>query len=737
MIRITGSYDLEIVPENRGGSGIRRPEHDTLTRMRSAGVLSLSLLAAFILVSSYMQYSAWAHSNTSSPESRNWAVYGGSPEYLHYSPLGQISRSNVKQLHIAWTYDSGEQGGLQTTPLVVDGVLYGITPTQKIFAVDAATGKELWKFDSGIKGMQPDRGLAYWSEKEDKRILVGVMNFLYALDAKTGRPIPSFGTDGRVDLQENLGREPRFQSIALTSPGIVYKDLIIVGGRNPETLPAPPGDIRAYDVRSGKSRWSFHTIPHPGEFGYDTWPKDAWKTSGAANNWAGMSLDSQRGIVYVPTGSAAFDFYGGDRIGDDLFANCLIALNAETGQRIWHFQAVRHDLWDRDFPSAPVLVTLKHDGKPVDAVVQTSKQGFLFTFDRVTGKPLVPIAYRKYPPSTLPGEVASSEQGLPTSPAPYARQMLTEDMLTTRTPEAHRWAVDRFRASIHEGQFVPFRVGTETIVFPGFDGAAEWGGPAVDPDTNIIYINSNEMAWTASLFEDKGERGAKAIYLSQCAVCHGENLRGAPPEIPSLAAIGDRRNPADIAATVRGGEGRMPGFPNLYEDQLNGLVEFLLTGENTELSSSAAPLPGMKYRLTGYRRFLDPDGYPAIAPPWGTLNAIDLNTGEYKWKINFGEYPELAPKGMKNTGSENYGGPIVTAGGLVLIGATNYDKKFHAFDKSTGELLWETTLPYAGNATPITYSVNGRQYVVIAAGGGKDPRSPSGGMYVAFALPGS
>ena len=707
-----------------------------LRRMRSPAVLSSSALAAIILASGFALHAAWAHPKSSpSLKSLDWSVYGGSQEYQHYSPLAQINRSNVKQLQVAWSYDTGEQGGLQTSPLMVDGVLYGISPTQKIFAVDAATGKELWKFDSGIKGMQPDRGLAYWSDKDDKRILVGVMNFLYALDAKTGKPIPSFGSDGRVDLQENLGREPRFQSISLTSPGIVYKDLIIVGGRNPETLPAPPGDIRAYDVRTGKLRWSFHTIPHPGEFGYETWPKDAWKTSGAANNWAGMVLDGARGIVYVPTGSAASDFYGADRVGDDLFANCLIALNAETGERVWHFQAVRHDLWDRDFPSAPVLITLKRDGKSVDAVVQTSKQGFLFIFDRATGKPLVPIEYRKYPASVLPGEVASAEQGLPTWPAPYARQNLTEDLLTTRTPEAHQWASERFKATIHEGQFVPFRVGAETIVFPGFDGAAEWGGPAVDPDTDIIYVNSNEMAWTASLFEDKGERGAKAIYLSQCAGCHGENMRGAPPNIPNLEGIGNRRSPADIAAAIRGGKGRMPGFPNLYEDQLNGLVEFLLTGENKELSSSGPPLPGMKYRLTGYRRFLDPDAYPAIAPPWGTLNAIDLNTGEYKWKINFGEYPELAAKGMKNTGSENYGGPIVTAGGLLFIGATNYDKKFHAFDKSTGELLWETTLPFAGNATPISYAVNGRQFIVIAAGGGKDPKSGSGGVYVAFALP--
>ena len=681
------------------------------------------------------------HSAVARPQSaavatakQDWPVWNGSPENLHYSSLAQINRSNVKQLQLAWSYDTGEKGGMQTSPLVVGRVLYGISPTQKIFAVDAATGKLLWNFDSGIKGLQPDRGLAYWSNGDDKRILVGVMNFLYALDANTGKPIPTFGANGRVDLQENLGREPRYQSIALTSPGIIYKDLIIVGGRNPETLPAPPGDIRAYEVRTGTLRWSFHTIPHPGEFGYDTWPKNAWKTSGAANNWAGMALDARRGIVYIPTGSAAFDFYGGDRIGDDLFANCELALNAETGERIWHFQAVRHDLWDRDFPSAPVLVTLSRRGKPVEAVVQTSKQGFLYIFNRLTGEPLTPIEYRKYPVSTLPGESAAAEQGLPTSPAPYARQLLTEEMLTTRTPEAHKWALERFRASIHDGQYVPFRVGTETMVFPGFDGAAEWGGPAVDPDTNILYVNSNEMAWTASLFEDKGQRGAKAIYLSQCAVCHQQSMQGAPPDIPALSGIGDRRSPADIATTIRGGKGRMPGFPNLYEDQLNGLVEFLLTGENKELSSSGPPLPGMKYRITGYRRFLDPDGYPAIAPPWGTLNAIDLNTSEYKWKIHLGEYPDLAAKGMKNTGSENYGGPIVTAGGLLFIGATNYDRKFRAFDKATGEILWETTLPFAGNATPITYSVDGRQYVAIAAGGGKDPKWGSGGVYVAFAL---
>jgi quinoprotein glucose dehydrogenase len=699
--------------------------------------MKLSVLMLFAWCLSCVSFSESLSAQTSlSTLNQDWPVYGGSPEGTHYSGLSQINRANVKQLKLAWTYNTGETGGLQTSPIIIDGILFGISPTQKIFALDASTGKLLWQFDSGIKGTQPDRGLAYWSHGKDKRILVGVMNFVYALDATTGKPISTFGKEGRVDLREGLGREPASsQSVDLTSPPIIYKTLFIVGGRNPETLPSPPGDIRAFDVRTGELRWTFHTIPHPGEFGYDTWPSSAWKTSGSANNWSGMSLDTKRGILYVPTGSAAFDFYGGDRLGDNLFANCLLALDAETGKRLWHFQGVRHDLWDRDFPSHPVLLTVSRDGKSIDAVAQTSKQGFVFLFDRVTGASLFPLRSLPYPPSNMPGEVASPMQTLPTKPAAFSRQQLNESLLTNRTADSQQWALEKFRTFRNGGQFLPFTVGRDTVVFPGFDGGAEWGGPAVDPQTGIIYINANDLAWTGALAEGKDATGARALYLNQCSICHAENLAGSPPVFPSLIGITTRLDSKSIASTIKHGKGRMTGFPNLSDGDISGLLNYLATGESKEIESSAPPLPGMKYHLTGYKRFLDPDGYPAVAPPWGTLNAIDLNTGEYVWKIPFGEYPELAEKGMKNTGTENYGGPVVTAGGLLFIGATNFDKKFRAFDKSTGELLWETTLPFAANATPAVYQVNGRQLIVVAAGGGKDPKSPSGGLYIAFALP--
>jgi quinoprotein glucose dehydrogenase len=677
------------------------------------------------------------------PSYRGWPAYGGGPEQIRYSRLDQINRANVKQLQQAWLYDSGETGGLQTQPIVVDDVLYAITPTHKTFALRAATGDHLWTFDSGVKAQGPNRGVMYWSDgSSDRRIYAAVSRYVYALDAATGKPIASFGTAGRIDLHQDLGRDPERQSVVLTSPGVVHNDLLILGGRVSEGLPASPGDVRAYDARTGTLRWSFHTIPHPGEKGYETWSKDSWRENGGANSWPGMALDRARGIVFVPTGSAAADFYGANRVGDNLYANSLLALNADTGKLIWHFQFVRHDIWDRDAPAPPSLITIQRDGKTIDAVAQATKHGYVFVFDRTTGVPIHPIEYRKMPPSDVPGEVAADTQPFPTRPAPFARQDLTPETITSRTPEARAWALAELAKFDNHGLFVPLSVGRQTVIFPGFDGGAEWGGQAFDPDTGIYYVNANDLAWTGGLAPAVEAGTARGIYQQNCAACHRDDLQGAPPQIASLVGVGQRRTKAEISAIVEKGAGRMPGFPYLSAAARAALVDYLSDG--TDRPAAAAPAasaatPLVPYRFTGYRKFLDPDGYPAVAPPWGTLNAINLNTGDTVWRVPLGEYPELAAKGLTNTGTENYGGPIVTAGGLVFIAATNFDRKFRAFDKATGALLWETTLPFSGNGTPATYEVDGRQYVVVAAGGGKggarrDAGSSSGGSYVAFAL---
>lgn len=664
----------------------------------------------------------------------SWPTYGGT-DSDHYSRLRQIDRANVHRLKQAWVFDTGEKGDIQTNPVIVGRTLYAYTPHQKVIALDAADGKLKWKFDSGIVSTQPARGVAYWTDGKDERIFAGVMNYLYCLDARTGKPIPSFGENGRIDLRKGL-REPwEKQSIALTSPGSIYKDLIIVGGRDPEVHPSPPGDIRAFDVHTGALRWVFHTIPRPGEPGYETWPADAWKTAGAANNWPGMTVDTKRGIVYVPTGSAVMDFYGGDRIGDDLYANCILALDAETGKLLWHFQGVHHDLWDRDFPTPPALYTIEKNGESVPALAQVSKQTYVYLFNRVTGEPLFPIHEHPFPASTVPGEKTSPTQPVPDAPAPFGRQQLTADMLTNRSPEAHAWAVEEFSKMRSGGQFYPISVGQQTIIFPGLDGGGEWSGPAIDPVSDTLFVGSTEMAWLGGLepVTSGGSPGEK-IYRGQCAICHGITRAGSPPTIPSLIDIEKRIGREKVVAKIHTGSGRMPAFPNLDDARIAALLEYLRTPvDNDKETPAASSAPD--YVFTGYRKFLDPDGYPAVAPPWGTLNALDLKTGKYLWKIPLGEYPELAAKGMKNTGSELYGGPIVTAGGVLFIGATVADRKFHAFDTRSGKLLWETVLPFAGIATPSTYMVNGRQYVVIAASGGRDPRGPVGGEYVAFALP--
>lgn len=676
---------------------------------------------------------------------REWRVFGGGPENIHYSTLKQINRENVSRLAVAWTFESGDAfsgSEMQCNPVIVDGVLYATTPKLRVIALDAATGKLIWSFDpnEGRKplGKMRNRGVTYWEGGGEKRIYFGFRQWLYGLDAKTGRPAAGFGDGGRVDLREGLGRDPRQQTVTLTTPGVIYKDLLIVGSLVSESLPSSPGFIRAYDTRTGRLRWTFHTIPQPGEYGSETWPKDAWRYTGGANNWAGMALDEARGLVFVPTGSAAFDFYGANRHGDNLFANTLLCLDAATGKRKWHFQAVKHDVWDRDFPSAPALVTVKRDGKTIDAIAQITKSGHVFVFERETGAPLFPIESQKVPTVGVDGEKLAETQPLPLKPPPFARQRLTEELLTQRTSEAHAVVLARLRTLKSNGQFEPpSREGT--IIFPGFDGGAEWGGASFDPETGLFYVNANEMAWILRLVEKPQPKelpSGKTLYAANCAGCHRADLKGTPPEFPSLVGLAAKYSTSEVRAIIRDGAGRMPGFSALGNDALQALTQFLLTGEDRALTDEHHAVPAqmnLKYTIDGYNKFLDPDGYPAVAPPWGTLSAIDLNKGEIKWQIPFGEYPELAAKGMKNTGSENYGGGIVTAGGLFFIGATNFDKKFRAFDKVTGRLLWETTLPAAGNATPATYEVHDRQFVVIAAGGGKG--SASGGSYVAFALP--
>ena len=663
--------------------------------------LKFVLLPVMLLVVHLTSCQNWT---APSAGNRDWKVYGGGPDNIHYSTLRQIKRDNVHKLAVAWTYDSGDafpDSEMECNPIVVHGALYATTPKLRLIALDAATGKLRWSFDPNqgekVSTKRRNRGVTYWEEGNDRRIFLVARQYLYALDATTGKPLASFGDSGRVDLREGLGRDPKRQSISATTPGIVYKDLLILGSIVAEDLPASPGDIRAYDVRTGKIRWTFHTLPHPGEYGYKTWPKDAWTYIGAANDWAGMSLDEKRGLVFCATGSASFDFYGANRIGDDLFANCVIALKADTGERVWHFQGVKHDLWDRDFPAAPSLVTVRKDGRLIDAVAQITKSGFVFVFERETGQPIFPIEYRKVPASDVDGEVTADTQPFPLKPPPFARQMFTPEIVTNRTPEAHRAILEQLEKVRSGGQFIPPSF-EGTVVFPGLDGGGEWGGPAFDPQTGMLYVNANEMPSMVRLVnrpDMRNARDSRQVYAANCASCHRQDMRGSPPEFPSLFGIGKKYKEDELAKIIREGRGRMPTFAYLGSNVITAVAHFLATGENTKVAKTASePLPHpLKYTIDGYGWFKDPDGYPAEVPPWGTLNAINLESGEIVWKIPFGEYPELVAKGVPNTGSQNYGGPVVTTGGLIFIGATIRDRKFHAYDKTTGKLLWEAVLP--------------------------------------------
>ena len=674
------------------------------------------------------------------PPPVDWSTTGGAPGNSRYSTLDQINITNVNQLQVAWVYHTGDlppdgHGEIQATPIVVDGVLYATTPKVAVIALRADEGTLLWRFDAfPNRPTQPhvNRGVVYW----DGRVFFAVDRRLYALDARTGQPIRTFGDSGRgwVDLGEGLGQDVGDRYLVSTSPGVAYKDVLIWGTRVGEEEGSAPGHIRAYDARTGKIRWTFHTIPWPAEYGYDTWPPAAFKTAGGANSWAGMTVDTARGIVYIPTGSATPDFYGAERVGANLFANSLLALDATTGKRLWHFQTVHHDLWDRDLPAAPNLVTVTRDGSRVEAVAQITKSGFVFLFDRTSGKPLFDVVERAVPASDLHGEQAWPTQPFPVKPAPFARQAIREADVTASERR-------RFRSLRHNGLFTPpSRAGS--VVLPGFDGGGEWGGTAVDPETATLYVNASDVPWIAAMRETGSASASSGepwtgvtLYAASCASCHGVDRRGRD-RAPSLIGLDARLTVEQLEQLLAQGRGFMPSFAKLSQFEKCGIIAYLLSKPCTARPGRGLPtiqrLPP-PYVFAGYERWRDSAGLPAIKPPWGTLSAIDLNTGEYRWRIPLGEFAALTARGIPVTGTEQYGGPIVTRGGLVFIAATQ-DAKLRALDKSTGRVVWEAMLPAPGYATPSTYAVRGRQFVVVAAGGGK-LGSKSSDTYIAFSLP--
>jgi quinoprotein glucose dehydrogenase len=699
--------------------------------------------------------------NDTTGKNQDWAVTGGGRTNIKYSPLRQINTGNVQQLKVAWTYhsennDTSKFGPMQCNPIIVQGVLYGVSPKLKLFAVNAVTGKEKWTFDPADSvinktwfrnSVNMNRGVTYWHNVSEKRILYTVGPIVFAIDAHNGKLIDSFGKNGGIDLRPGLDRDEKKVYITPTSPIMVYKDLFFVGGYVSENT---PGHIRAFDIKTGQQKWIFHTIPYPGEPGYETWEDpSAYKRLGSANSWSGFSLDEKRGLLFAGTGNPTNDFYGGGRLGKTLYANCVLAIDANTGKLKWHFQTVHHDVWDMDISSPPILVTLKRAGKPFDAVVQTTKTGLVFVFGRETGKPVFPIIEKPViTRTTITGEKLSKTQPFPVLPKPFARQILTEKDLNRLVDDTSYASIrSQFHSYYSKGIYTPpSKEGT--IVFPGYDGGGEWGGPSFDPSTNMLYVNANEMAWVLNLVENtrattttlSNLQAGAVLYNRNCMVCHGpERLGGG--DYPSILAAGKKYNFKQFNELLSTGRRMMPGFNHLTAEEKDALAAFILDDKNEQ----AKPFKGLlgtvagakaqskiSYSSTGYNKFLTREGYPAISPPWGTLNAINLNTGQYMWKIPLGEFEELKAKGIPPTGRENYGGSVVTAGGLLFIAATA-DGKFRAINKKNGKILFETDLPAPGVATPAVYAVDGTQYVVIACGGSKWG-GQSSDTYVAFSL---
>ena len=671
----------------------------------------------------------------------DWPEYNGNGERSHYSALNQITKNNVSELKVAWTYASGgadtarNRSQMQCNPIIINGILYGVSASIQAFAVDAATGREIWKSDLPDVAGTLSRGVTYWSDNQSKRIFFGAANWLYALDANTGRLIDSFGDHGKINLKTGIERPGSDDFISSNTPNTIYKDLIIVGGRVAENETALLGDVRAYHTVTGKLVWTFHTIPNKGEFGYNTWlAQPARQQFGGANAWAGMAIDRKRSIVYIPTGSAAFDFWGGNRPGDNLFANCLIALDAATGRRLWHYQLVHHDIWDRDPPCPPNLVTLNINGKQVDAVVQITKQGYIFVFDRVTGKPLFPIKETAFPMDAMEGEKPSKTQPIPTLPLPFTRQTFSAKDFNSFV--ADRDSLEGLLKNARFGTaYIPI-TGDMTIFYPGTDGGAQWGGAATDQD-GIMYIPAKEIPVYTTLkkkevLSEKAVNGSK-LYQFNCAACHGADKTGNHDgSYPSLVNVEKRLSREQITAILQKGKGMMPSFSHISDAEKNLIIDFL-QNKNTEQKIISTNTGQVPYHNTGYNRWYDKNGYPVSQPPWGTLTAVDLNTGQRHWQVPLGEYKALTDKGIPPTGTDNYGGPLVTSSGLIFIAASR-DEKIRAFDKATGKILWTATLPAAGYASASTYSVKGKQFLVIACGGGK-LNTKSGDKYVAFALP--
>jgi quinoprotein glucose dehydrogenase len=726
-------------------------------RIRSF-VLGLSAVA--LLVSAAEQHSY-----------KDWTEYLGGADSAQYSSLKQINRSNVNQLQVAWTYATEDKSNYDFNPIVVEGVMYVQAKSNAIVALDAATGKEIWMHPNNTRAVT-GRGISYWESKDrsDRRLFYCVSNYLVAIDAKTGQPISSFGEDGRADLRAGFdGRDPKtLVRIQNNTPGRVFEDMIIMGSAGGAEYDSNPGAVRAFDVRTGKLAWVFHTIPHPGEFGYDTWPPDAWKTVGGVQNWSEMTIDEQRAIAYIPLASPSYDFYGGNRKGKNLFGNSLVALDARTGKRLWHFQFVHHDLWDYDLPAAPKLLTVEHNGKKVDAIAQPTKMGFLFVFNRVTGEPLWPIEERPVPKSDVPGEEAWPTQPFPTAPPPFARQKFTADDINPYIPDDERAGLrDKILSSRNDGLYTPPSL-RGTVQMPGHNGGANWGGSAVDPSAGLLYVQSKELPTYLKLDTKEPRRGPSAgvgnetpvqqgaaIYSRDCAGCHGVDRTG-QASIPALTAITTRLTADEIKTTVTGGRGQMPAFSQLTPNNLDALVAYLSNPPAAASPTASRPFASREFSeliplqpntaSSTPQRYWAPVDFlftsnrlSAIGPPWSQLTAYDLNTGKIKWQVPLGQVSDLASAGHTDTGSHfPRGGMVATAGGL-LFSATTSDRKFRAYDRDAGKVLWETGIPEGSESTPAVYEVGGREYVVIcvAAGNGMmgAPATQRAGAYIAFALP--